>query len=887
MRWTIKIKSELQKTIVNHFLHGLIVLLFLSKSVSAQTHQFSFNKIPVSAALSKVATDMNIRISFDSGKLAQFIISGKVTGNQPENVISKILENTGYAVEYKFNTYLVVKNQNPLDTKPTEIMVQGVVFDNETGEHLPNAIIYFRNKNLALSTSSNGTFGIQIQDSTDAYLMIKYLGYNTLDTIITTEKQKDNFRFALTKNIQTLQTIDVSGKKIEMVAQNDEAGHFTFNPSRFSDLPNYGETDVFRALQLLPGINTTENSSQLNIRGSSADQNLVLYDGFTLYNLDHFFGVFSALNPYVIKDIQVYRGGFDSRYGERVAGIVDISSKSGNQQKPEVYGGINLVSANLTAEIPVSEKFTIVAAGRRAYTDIYSSWLADALLAGKMAQSPPPVLPGKKVTEIEPEFYFSDVNLKFTYNPSQNENISLSLYGAKDYLNSSSISERQRVITNTEDINKWGNYGFGLSWKKQWNAKNFTNIQTGHSGYFNDYSNNTVLSGDTSEINRPVQPITANYITNEANDLTDYFISVQNKYLLNQTHQFELGAAVKYNQFKFYKDASTDIVYNNLENASTLYAVYFQDRMAINKWSVKPGFRMNYYNKTNKFYLEPRFAASYKTDNSIIYKMAVGRYFQYLSKSYTEQTYGYNRDFWILADGNRNPVISSNHFIAGASYEAKNFFFDVEAYYKTVDGIQEFLFFKNPKETKSAFAAPKPPNPGLSRFISGTGNAYGIDFLVKYETINFTSWLAYSLSKSTQNFDKINNGDDIPAQSDQTHQLKWTNIYSLKKWNFSTLTLYTTGQPYIESTSKDNNFNTTRVYNRLPDYFRIDLSANYNFNIKKVYIKPGVSLLNALNTTNYLDIYIREFNFGNNEISETTLVKAQEITLNFFVNFRF
>ncbi len=881
------IKSEYSKIVNKPFIYAIIILFIFPFISSAQPFKFNFDKTPVSRALAEAAGKMAVRISFDSGKLELFTISGAISGTEPKDVFLKILENTGYGVEYKYNTYLVVKHLNPVKSKPTEIMVQGVVFDKETGEQLPNATIYFWNKNSSLSTSANGTFGIQIPDSADAFLQVKYLGYHTLDTIINTEKQDDNFRLGLTKKMQTLQTIDVAGEKLEMVAQNEVAGHFTFNPARFADLPNYGETDVFRALQLLPGISSTENSSQLNIRGSSADQNLVLYDGFTLYNLDHFFGVFSALNPYVIKDIQVYRGGFDSRYGERIAGVVDITSKSGNQQKAEFYGGINLISANLTAEIPVSEKFTIVAAGRRAYSDIYSTWLTDALLASKMAQAPPPVLPGKEVTEIQPEFYFSDVNLKLTYNPSQNENISLSLYGAKDYLNSSSISERQRVITNTDDVNKWGNYGFGLSWKKQWNAKSFTNIQAGHSGYFNDYSNNTVLSGDTTQIKLPAQSGTVNYITNETNDLTDYFISVQNKYLLNQSHQFELGAALKFNQFEFYKDASTDIVYNNLKNSSLLYSVYFQDQIAINNLTVKPGFRINYYDKTNKIYFEPRFSASYRTDNSVIYKMAVGRYFQYLNKSTTEQSYGYNRDFWVLADGDLHPVISSNHFIAGASYETKHLFFDLEGYYKTVDGLQEYLFFRNPKGTKSGFAAPKPPTPGLSRFISGTGNAYGIDFLAKYETRNFTSWLAYSLSKATQNFSEINNGDDIPAQFDQTHQLKWTNIYSLKKWNFSTLTLYTTGQPYIESTSKDNNFNTTRVYNRLPDYFRIDLSANYNFNIKNVNIKPGFSILNALNTANYLDIYIRDFDFGNNEFTETTLVKAQELTFNFFVNFRF
>lgn len=883
MRWIIKIKSGLQKTIINQILHGIIVLLIFSGTVSAQTHQFSFNKTPVSAALSEAASAMNIRISFDSGKLGQFTVTGNVSGDQPDEVISEILRNTGYITEFKYNTYLVVKSANLV--KAADILVQGVVFDNETGEQLPNATIYFWNKNLSVSTSVNGTFGIQIPDSTDAFLQVKYLGYYTLDTIINTEKKVNNFRLGLNKKTQTLQTIDISGEKLRLISQNDEAGHFEFNPIRFADLPNYGETDVFRALQLLPGISSTENSSQLNIRGSSADQNLVLFDGFTLYNLDHFFGVFSALNPYVIKNIQVYRGGFDSRYGERVAGIVDITSKSGNQLKPEIYGGVNLISANLTAEIPITKKLTMVAAARRAYTDIYSSWLADALLAGKTGQ--PERFPGQNITEIEPEFFFSDMNFKLSYNVSQDENISLSAYGAKDYLNSSSYEERTNLTIDTEDINKWGNYGFGVSWKKQWNAKSFTNLQAGHSGYFNDYSNNTVVTGDSVRP-RPISGIQADYITNETNDLTDYFISFQNRYQLNRVNQFEWGTAVKFNQFEFYKDAATDVVYNNLNESSILYSVYFQDKISpSSKISVKPGFRLNYYDKTGKLYFEPRLAASFKAGEKTLLKMAAGKYFQYLNKSATEQTYGYNRDFWVLADGGEHPVISSNHFIAGGSYETKNLFFDVEAYYKSVNGLQEYLFFQNPDDRKSALADPPPPTPGLSRFISGTGQAFGIDFLAKYETTRFTSWLSYSLAKATQKFDQINNGSAIPSAYDQTHQVKWTNIYAYKKWNFSSLTLFSTGQPYVESTSKDQDFNTTRVYNRLPDYFRIDVSANYNFNIGKVNLTPGFSVINVLNTQNYLDIYIRNFGFGANQTTETTLVKAQEITLNFYLNFRF
>ncbi|MBN1819610.1 MAG: hypothetical protein JW833_02775, partial [Prolixibacteraceae bacterium] len=285
-----------------------------------------------------------------------------------------------------------------------------------------------------------------------------------------------------------------------------------------------------------------------------------------------------------------------------------------------------------------------------------------------------------------------------------------------------------------------------------------------------------------------------------------------------------------------------------------------------------------------KFYFEPRFSASYQTENNFIFKVATGRYLQFLNKSASEQSYGYNRDFWVLADDVTHPIIRSNHYIAGISYKQDRLFFDVEIYYKTINGLQEYLFFQYPGQRT---AEPSRDTPGLSRFISGKGQAYGIDLLAKYENNGFTSWFAYSLSKTTSNYDEINNGENIPALYDQTHELKWTNIYSYNNWNFSTLTLFTTGRPYIKSSEKDDQFNTVREYSRLPDYFRIDLSMNYNINLKKVNIKPGISVLNALNTENYLDVYVRNFNIENRQVTETTLIKAQKLTFNFYLNFRF
>lgn len=890
MKSTIK-KSIYRKNLNKTFFIVILffVFYFFSLNSFSQTYRFEFKDTPLSKALTEIAQKTNIRLSFDSDLLEEIKTSLTIRETEVSDILTTLLKNTEFTFDYKYNTYLIYKKRRePVkSSNPREKMLTGIVFDEESGERLPYATIYIRERNQSVSTTVEGTFSIRASDSIPNFIQVKYLGYQNLDTVINTSQEQFLLRFGLTKKTQTIETVNVSGDKLEMVDFSNDAGHVVFNPSKFADLPNYGETDVFRALQLLPGISSFENSSQLNIRGSSADQNLVLLDGFTLYNLDHFFGVFSALNPNVIKNIQVYRGGFDSRYGERISAIVDITGKSGNQTKPEFYGGINLISGNLTAEIPISKKLTLVAAGRRAYSDVYSTWLADELLGDKLGQTRR--LPTPDANVITPEFFFSDYNLKLSYRISEQENLSFSAYGAKDNLNSSGNNSNDRGKLEVDDMNEWGNYGLGTTWNKQWNGKYFTRLQFGHSGYLNDYNNSTTITlyGIPPQDSTFILDNEINEVTNESNELTDYFLTFRNEYLVNSKNRIEFGLSAKYNKFTFYKDATRDFIYDNLKSSALLYTVFFQDKINLgNQLALKPGVRLNYYGNSEKFYLEPRLTGSYSAGPGITLKMATGKYYQYLNKSGSEQTYGYNRSFWVLADGEVYPVLSANHYIAGVSFEINDFYFDAEAYYKTIKGLQEYLFFDNPGR-RDGENPPAENTAPLSSFISGKGKALGIDFLAKYEGPFFTSWLAYSLSKATRNFDEINNGKEIPSNFDQTHEFKWTNIYNYHKWNFSTLTIFTTGKPYIESSSKDENFNTTRIYNRLPNYFRVDFSMNYNFNIKNVNIKPGMSVLNAFNTENYLDIYTRVFDVDNNPFNETTLVKAQNLTFNFFINFRF
>ena len=645
-----------------------------------------------------------------------------------------------------------------------------------------------------------------------------------------------------------------------------------------------GESDIFRTLQLLPGIGYSENSAGLNIRGGTADQNLVLFDGFTLYNLDHFFGTFSSINPNVVKDIQIYKGGYDSRFGERLSGIIDITGKTGNKYNPKIYGGVNLVSGNLTLELPLSKKLTLVAAGRRSYADIYSSYLVNDMLENQVDDITFRGN-GNSIIQLTPGYYFYDYNAKLTFSKSEQEKMSVSVFGGKDFLSSSGVDQKRVLFAQTTDNSEWGNYGFSFSWIKQWHEKLFSNLHVGYSGYENRYNEET----DVSALVRVKQYMVSSFNSEEVNKLNDFSAGLKNNFRINLKNSLDFGVQTKYNEYTYLKNSGTDSYYADIANSSWLFTSYAQlNTQPVRNLSLKFGGRVNSYNQSSKIFIEPRFSGNYQINKNISLKFATGRYYQFLSKVAPTQSYGYNRDFWVISDDEKHPVLSSDQYIAGTNITFGHFTFDAEAYYKSINGLQLFLYIPPYQKNADPDSFNKMGQMRRllpSKFITGEGRAVGLDLLLKYESSNFTSWIAYSRSKSIRNFTEINNNEDIPAPYDKAHEFKWTNLLTWGKWNFSGMCIYSTGQPYVTNQTVDKSLTAKFTYDRLPDYNRIDVAANYNFRIQKVQIKLGMSVINVLNANNYNDIYSRDFNFDSTSFNETSYVRSLGLTPNFFINF--
>ncbi|NWJ52433.1 MAG: TonB-dependent receptor [Bacteroidetes bacterium] len=875
---------------------ALIFILFCINTY-AQEYKLTNNNESLSQALIKASKQFNIKVAFDAQKLGTIIVHKQIEGRTVDEFLHNLLSDFGLDFQYKHGTYLVVGKDPQSDNAVSEeYQIIGSITDKETGEQLPMATVSIPDQNYNIAASANGSFFIKNKASKSIHLNISYIGYYQIDTIINFKKATEDCVFKLNKKSQAIDTVIVKGPKIDMIEyRNDVDFAITINPAKLSDLPILTETDIFKSLQLLPGISYSENSSELSIRGGSSDQNLVLYDGQTLYNLSHYYGMFSSLNPNIIKDIQVYRGGYDSRYGERVSGIIDITSKTGNQLKPTIYGDINLLSGNIAAEIPLNKKLTVVLTGRRSYSDIYSTEFANNLFR----KNTNPVLkdPRSIISQSTPTFYFYDYNSKLTYRINNKENLSLSIYGGKDYYDNKYNVSSDSLRAINHDNNSWSNYGISAAWLKQWNGPFFSNLQIGTSGYINKYTSTTVLEDPIRLIpNKNYLPNQVNYFnSNNENKLTDFFISLRNTWYLNNTNQLNFGFLTRQNSIYYHKDADKVYVYDNTNQKSWVYSAYVQDRILLfDRLTIKPGMRLSLYDGTKKWYVEPRFAADYKFSDMFSIRFATGHFCQFINQVVAQQDMGYTKNFWVLADNRSHPVVTSNHFIVGSTYEKGNVLIDAEAYYKNYTGLQEYLYvsqfvknadFHNYFPPNNNGNQGQNPTPKPSYYINGKGKSYGIDLSIRYKYGNFTSWISYSLSKSVHQFSDLLNNKEFPAPNDQRHQLSLANMVSVNKWNFGTTTLFSTGKPYIDFTNNNKPIPTTRVYKRLPNYFRTDLSANYNFLFLKTKFKVGATIINIFNTLNYFDINTRKFDFENTSFSDTNIIRAQKLSFNLFLHF--
>jgi ferric enterobactin receptor len=829
-----------------------------------------FHRVPLSKALKKIQEKYDVRVAYDNALVQHIIINVVLSDVSLDQAFHKLLQGTSLEFNKVGENIIIVPKPSVSNVRLTKMdfTIAGVIMDAQTGETLPNAVIRISGTNLATQSNNDGYFAIHHIPSDTLGVTISYMGYLTQAIALSQIGDPSNVHVRMKDDTKILSEVAIMDEYNHPVHVETTAGEIAFNPRSLNTLPSMGEQDIFRTMQLMPGVNATDESSAgMPIRGMHPGYNLVLVDGITIYQQDHFFGAFSIINSDIIKDSHVHRGIFDPRFGGRTSGVIDITSKNGNTEKPAFSASVNPIALKGTAELPISKKFSLFLAGRRSFTDLIQSGLyEDLFTVAKITNDQIQLFRLNELfgaTGTEPKYFFYDINAKLSYKPSERDIISLSSYNSGDRMkirDSLSFSADDFFFSlRTKEVTHWGNRGLSLRWGRQWNEQFYSNLRMSDSEFFKEYAYDQKFVFDTL---RTVYQ----FITNGS--IGDQTIALENEGVINNSLSVDFGiSAVRQRTLsqieggfsEGYEEEDPDEDEDdsaNLYERSESWLTSFYENFHINltsKFKLSVGSRLNYYNLTHRAYFEPRATVNYKMNDNLNLKMAYGKSHQFINQYLYYGTQGtlsaVNENFWILsASFGDYPVVSTYQSTAGFTFTTNRFTFDAELYYKTSRG----LIFHN-------------------ELSAGHQIAYGADLMVQKTTGIHKGWIAYSISNNLQSSDSFQGGKYYSSLSDQRHQVKVINMIMLGSWNLSSTFILGSGKPfpkYNVTYFHDANGNIElfeltpdhKNSHRLPPYFRLDFAASYKFKSKgRAVFEAGASILNVTDHANLktrmVDIY--------------------------------
>lgn len=835
-------------------------LILCSWTANAEKLSYSFKNKSLATVLEKISADNRIKIAFDTQLASKQSVSGKFRARTIDDLLNSILSSCQLEA-YRIGTAYVVKPKkaapatfaiSPLVTTKIEIpkfKIWGTITDVETGEKLPYAYIYSEDKKYAVTANAEGYFNLILPSQKPITLCISYLGFEKKCIEVTPETKSGMLSINLDRAVTTLNSVIVTRKTNELVQIPNAAGKNTLNPQAASDVPSLNPLDFTSALQLLPGIDATvETSAGLSIRKSPSSQTIVTFDGYTLYHISHFLGQLSAFNTKAIKDIQIFKGGFDARYGGAASSIIEITGKSGNLYKPQLSIGADHLSADAFIDTPIGKKLSLVVAIRRSYTDIYQTSLYNDLfdkIRNDIAASSVVDISSYK-EKYTPKYHFLDLHSKLTYNPDSTQSVSLSIYGGEDKMNLYS-QKKSVLLSENSDID---NKGIGLKWSKQANDRLFVRTSFGYSSYSLSFDHSNSLSNANSVV-------VANRYSSLYNHLKDFTGKTEVEYRL--TPSIDITSGVVYNDinsgysFENYRknQQNINIDTTRIEDTRGNIVTSFAQFNMTKKWlkSLTLGARASYFSPNGKIYLEPRAQMSVAAGKNITLKMAAGRYLQFIN-SIKMPFIGDFTSYWTIAKDKKTPIIRSNHFIAGFSYTpTSKLLIDVESYYKHTTGMVMYVFA--PTITKKKYQLG-------SKEINNNNDIIGVDILAKYEINKGQIALAYSLSKSTISPQNVKKSAEYPAPNDQRHE--FTLFASRKVWrfNFSASWIFGSGKPWDNLIIYEN-FKPTPNYKpfseTLKPYHRLDIASSYEQKIGRTRLNVSATLFNVYDNKNEISQY--------------------------------
>ncbi|CAM1341157.1 TonB-dependent receptor plug domain-containing protein [Tenacibaculum amylolyticum] len=697
----------------------------------------------------------------------------------------------------------------------------------------------FADKIIENKTSPLPKSTLQLQEALRKISAATRLDFKMLNSqlVVISRKKTQIFRY------QNLDEVYVQGYLTSGITKNND-GAIQLKTKKLGILPGLIEPDVLQTIKSLPGvISADETISNINIRGGTHDQNLILFDGIRMYKTGHFFGLISAFNPYLNYDITLSKSGSSSKYGESISSVIDMKLPEEIPNEFAIGAGFNLINLDVVTSIPLSATTGLQLAARRSITDFidtptYNQYFNRAFQDSDLSA----LLNNNSLLVKDENFRFHDVYGKFIWDITPDDKLQLV------FLNIDNNLSYNEVLTGTiqdqeldSRLNQ-NNVTTGITYTRKWHDRLTTRVQK----YFTYYN----LSSKNADIQNQ-------QILEQENEIQDNGLQIETAYTLNSNTSLMAGYQFSQVAISNLEHVDNPFFRRFIKQVLLTHALYGQYNYTSHNISLKAGIRANYFDKFNRFSIEPRFSFNYKFLPNFRL-LATGE----LKSQAVSQIIDLQDDFlgiekrrWILANNSTVPIITSKQLSLGISYKENDLLISGEVYIKDVDGITaRSQGFQN-----------------QFQFMNDIGSykIQGIDFLINKKFKNINTWLSYSYNVNNYAFNSLNNAESFPNNVDIRNVINLAGTYTYKDLKFALGVHWFTGKPFTRPVDitplGDGIIYENPNSSRITDYLRLDTSVNYSFKIGNAKATSGLSLWSILDKRNLLNVY---YDIENSSISE-------------------
>lgn len=683
-------------------------------------------------------------------------------------------------------------------------------------------------------SDDDGYFKIELT-SLNEIVTIRFIGFKTQEREARFFNLDDCKSIAMLEEHQVISPIIINGYLVPGIDKRQD-GSTLIDYSKFTLLPGLIESDVLQTVQALPSVmSVDETVSNINIRGGSHDQNLILWDDIKMYQSGHFFGLISSFNPLITKTATVVNNGTDASFTDGISGSILMHSDTDLQSEFNGSVGINLLNADIFADVPLGQNSSIQITGRKSLDDLFRTPTYESYF-DRVTQNTEAQTNVSEVSNSDQVFNFYDTSLRWLYKPSDKDVIRLNFILINNDLTFDETALFNGSLETRESSVSQNSIAAGLNYRREWTNNFSTNINI----YNTDYK---------------LQAINANILADQRflqeNIVSETAIKFESIYQ-QALWDFNLGYNFVESEVVNLNDIDVPLFVRRdsevLREHAAFGQVHFEN--ANKDFSVKSGVRVNYINKFNELIIEPRLSIR-KTLGKHFEVEALGEFkHQNISQivNFQNDFLGIEKRRWQQTDNDSIPILKSKQASLGLLYKNRGWLIDAKGYFKTVDGIttqsQSFT-------TKYELEREK-----------GSYDVFGFEVLLRKKFKNLSSWLSYSYMNNTYTFETLEE-IEFPSNFDITHSFTLGSTFSTTHWNISAGLNYRTGNPtsipLLGNEVVDNEINFDDANNeRLQDYMRIDVSALYKFKISNTFRSEiGASVWNLSNRENPINNYFR------------------------------